>query len=66
MVRCLSPQRRRWKINLHDDLILRSNTDQILANIGIDGLFHWFHQIPQTPHFITPTNDGLIISHNPN
>jgi hypothetical protein len=41
--RCPSLQRRRWQINLRNDLfrlIQRSNTDPVLANIVIDGLFH--------------------------
>jgi hypothetical protein len=63
--RCPSPQRRRWQINLHHDLFKlfqSSNTDPVLANIMIDGLFHWFRQTPQTPQSISPTYDELMIS----
>jgi hypothetical protein len=56
--RCPSPQRRRWQINLRNDLFKffqRSNADPVLVNIVIDGPFHWFRQTPQTPQSISPT-----------
>jgi hypothetical protein len=63
--RCPSPQRRRWQTNIRNDLFKLyqcSNTDPVLANIVIEELFHCFRQTPQTPQFISPTYDGLIIS----
>jgi hypothetical protein len=52
------------KLNLRNDLfklVQRSNTDPVLANIVIDGLFHWFRQTPQTPQSISPTFDEPVI-----
>jgi hypothetical protein len=65
MHHCPSHQRRLWQINLRNDLFKlfqRSNTNPVLANIMIDGLFHWFRQTPQIPQCISPTYDELIIS----
>jgi hypothetical protein len=63
--RCPSPLRRRWQINLRHDLFKlfqRPNTDPVLPNIVIDGLFQWFRQTPQTQQSFSPTYDELIIS----
>jgi hypothetical protein len=60
--RCPSVQRRRWQINLRHELFKlfqRSNSDPVLVNIVIDGLFHWLRQTPQS---ISPTCDELITS----
>jgi hypothetical protein len=62
---CPSPQRRRWQMNLRNDLFKlsqHSNTYQFLANIMIDGLIHWFRQTPHIPNPSLPhmTNSSSV------